>query len=131
MDYPDFEQICLLNTRYAMLFDDRAFEEWIDLFVSDAIFDVRGQEFRGHAGLRQFLETRADADRGKHMPGVPAITRADSGTCAALVDYVYLCSGDTGIRISAGRYHDRLRRDGDRWQFVERRIKLAPGFLPT
>jgi hypothetical protein len=68
------------------------------------------------------------------MPGVPAVigdgSDGQSGHCSVLVDFVYLRRRDSGITISAGRYHDRLRREADRWRFVERRITLAPGFGP-
>ncbi|GAB3348163.1 nuclear transport factor 2 family protein [Amycolatopsis echigonensis] len=122
----DLEGIRRTLDDYHRFHDERRSEEWVALFVPEARYVVHDQEYLGHEGLWRFLvERRSGA--GKHINGVPLVTRLADGLCSAEVDYVGYRRAEGMIVVGGtGRYYDRLRRDDDgRWRFVERRIAGA------
>ena len=54
----DREQIRELYARYAITIDNSRFEDWVDCFTPDGIFEspIYGQ-FAGHAKLREFTQS--------------------------------------------------------------------------
>ena len=58
-----------------------------------------------------------EAARGRHLLSEPLIT-VDGATATATTDYAFVAKNLTVM--SAGRYHDTLRHDGDRWRIASR-----------
>ena len=112
-----------LLAEYCQYLDDGRFDDWIDLFATDAVFVVMGMRKRGRAEIRGFVEPSQQADaRGTHSLSVPLIT-VDGDTPAATVDFAWLSrAGQIG---QIGRYHDTFVRDDDRWRFATREIVFA------
>ena len=106
--------------QYCQLCDDGRFDEWADLYTDDATFSVMGKTYTGRADVKAFIEKgQAPERRGKHLC-FNSIIDIDGDSARAITDYVFI---DKQHAItSAGRYHDRLIRQPDRWRFAERRI---------
>lgn len=106
--------------QYCQLCDDGRFDEWADLYTDDATFSVLGKTYTGRADVKAFIEKgQAPERRGKHLC-FNSIIDIDGDSARAITDYVFI---DKQHAItSAGRYHDRLIRQPDRWRFAERRI---------
>jgi uncharacterized protein (TIGR02246 family) len=113
---------------YCQTLDDGRWDEWADLFAEDVTFAVMGQVHRGRDAVRGFIEPMQGPDaRGRHLLSEPLIT-VDGDTATATTDYCFVTKAFTVQ--SAGRYHDVLVRDGDRWRFKVREIVFL-GDEPT
>lgn len=105
---------------YCQLLDDGRFDEWIDVFTEDVAFAVMGRTLQGRDAVRAFIEPSQQADaRGRHMISEPLI-RIDSDRADVTTDYCFI--GQDLAVSSAGRYHDVVVNDGDRWRISEREI---------
>lgn len=119
----DEEKIRRTLTRYCQLCDDGRFAEWGELFAPDARFCVAGRTHEGRGAIGAFIEAALPPERrGKHMAVSPLIV-VESDEAKAWTDFVFVGRvGDRFAVTSAGRYHDHLRRHGDRWRFTLREI---------
>jgi uncharacterized protein (TIGR02246 family) len=105
---------------YCQTLDDGRFDEWVDLFTDDVVFTVMGHRLLGRAEVRAFIEPTQQADsRGRHMLSEPVID-VDGDTAQATTDYAFVARNHRIL--SAGRYHDVLRHDPDRWRIAAREI---------
>jgi ketosteroid isomerase-like protein len=130
-DISDEEAVRRTITEYALLCDDGRFEEWGDLYTDDAVFTVMGQEHRGPAAIRAFIEKGQPPEkRSKHLCAPPLIDLAGD-EARAHTDFIFVARTATGGYevTSAGRYVDRLVRNPDRWRFAERHITFAENGL--
>lgn len=109
--------------RYCHLCDDGEFEAFAELFDADAVFTVRGREYRGREAIRAFMEAAQGPDaRGKHVLG-QSVVDVDGDAACAVTDYLFVTKA---LAVSsAGRYHDTLRRGDDGiWRFTSREIRF-------
>jgi 3-phenylpropionate/cinnamic acid dioxygenase small subunit len=105
---------------YCQLMDDGRWDEWVGVFTDDVVFGVMGQVCRGPEEVRGFVEPNQQEDaRGRHLLSEPLIT-VDGDAATATTDYAFVAKNMTVM--SAGRYYDTLRDDGDRWRIAEREI---------
>jgi 3-phenylpropionate/cinnamic acid dioxygenase small subunit len=111
---------------YCRFCDDGRFDEWEKLFAPDAVFEVMGEQHKGRAAIRAFIEAAQPPEaRGRHHVTNSLIEFDSDDTASAVSDYIWLGKAGDGYRIgSAGRYHDRFRRDGDNWIFTRRAIEF-------
>jgi 3-phenylpropionate/cinnamic acid dioxygenase small subunit len=119
----DEEEIRRTLARYCQLCDDGRFAEWGELFAPDARFWVAGRGHDGRDAIRAFIEAGLPPERrGKHVATSPLIV-VDGDDARAWTDYVFVGRGLDGLAVTnAGRYHDHLRRHGERWRFTLREI---------
>ena len=105
---------------YCQTLDDGRFDEWAGLFTDDVAFTVMGHRLEGPDAVRAFVEpTQQAADRGRHMLSEPVID-IDGDTARATTDYAFIAQNHRIM--SAGRYHDVLRRESGRWRIAVREI---------
>lgn len=117
----DESDIRRLLAMYCQLIDDGRFDEWIELFTDDIEFVVMGMHQHGHAELRGFIEPSQQADaRGKHMISEPWIEIESATAATATTDFAWVSK--QGAVGQAGRYHDRIVKQNERWQFQRREI---------
>lgn len=123
----DEEGIRKTIAQYCHFCDDGRFEEWADLYTEDATFRVFGIQHTGRDAVRAFIENAQPPEkRGKHIC-FNSVIEIEGPEARAWTDFVFLANvAGTFAITNAGRYHDVLRRDPDRWRFVERRI-VFPG----
>ena len=120
----DKDAIRELLARYCFHFDSGDFDEWIDLFTPDGVFDVGPMgRFAEHVGLRQFLKTVPLTDglpQVKHCV-MNSIVTVDGATATAQSYVVVISAGPPLGLTLAGRYEDRLVKTPHGWRFRERR----------
>jgi uncharacterized protein (TIGR02246 family) len=123
------EEIRALIASYAILFDDKDWERFGELWTEDAAFAVGDQAFEGRAAVLEFLTTcLPDGYSGKHMNSPPLIEVAPDGeTATARTDVVWIAQNFENQIVA--RYRDTLARDGGRWRFRLREEEVVP-FTP-
>jgi 3-phenylpropionate/cinnamic acid dioxygenase small subunit len=115
---------------YCFYFDGGEFDQWLELFTDDCVYDAGHMGMhRGKEGLRALV-----ADVKKTLPpgGKPALKHCVSneivrvtGAEATAQSYVtvYFAKGANEIVPGLiGRYEDRLVKRGGRWLFQSRKI---------
>ena len=125
--WEDKDAIRELLAWYCFHFDAGRFDDWLNLFTEDGVFDVSGVgRFVGRTQLRAFLKNVPVAN------GVPTmkhcvmndIVRVD-GDEATAQSYVLVARHGERLELGvAGRYEDRLRRVDGQWRFMERKAFL-------
>jgi 3-phenylpropionate/cinnamic acid dioxygenase small subunit len=116
-----------LLARYCFHFDSGEFDEWVNLFTEDAVFDVgaRGR-FAGREALRNFVRVIPLTN------GVPGIKHCVmnsivnvEGDRATARSYVVVVQGGEVLSVPvAGRYEDELVKAGGQWRFTNRKVHL-------
>ena len=122
----DREQIRELYARYALYIDSSKFEEWINCFTEDGIFESPSLgKHAGHAALRKFCasyrESCAGAQVRHMMVNVSFDVHGDHahGTCNLI--YFHIKSGKTELT-AVGGYRDELCKLNGNWQFAHRQV---------
>lgn len=126
-----------LTARYAQLWDDRRYDDWIELFVEDATFDWRGRILRGREKIQHVIG-RGNAARppgpGTHIT-TNILAHRHGDDILALADFAYL--GERSGRyehLMAGRTYDVYVLTGT-WKVATRAVRFLgdpppPGFPP-
>jgi 3-phenylpropionate/cinnamic acid dioxygenase small subunit len=119
----DHEDIRRTLALYAQMADNKDATGWSDQFASNGTFHARSGDYTGRAAIRQFAERRfatEPADRHTAHLGTSSVIHVDGDTAEAATDcLVFEQLGDqpwTALR--AGRWHDRLIREGGAWRFT-------------
>ncbi len=130
----------------ALLLDARRFRDWMDLFTEDGSYwvpAVPGQNSpHDQASLfyddRALMKTRVERlehprihvqtppSRTAHLIGNVVIEEADTGSGEFLIGSTVIMVEyrDDVQRVFAGRQHHRLRRQGDTFRIVQKRVDL-------
>jgi hypothetical protein len=109
--------------RYAILFDDKSWDEFAELWTDDAVWAGPGLEFTGKAELMRFLSTCLPPDyNGKHMNSPPLIELLGEDRARALTDVVWITQAFVNQIVA--RYDDSFRLVEGRWLF-ERRTEIV------
>ncbi len=110
---------------YSQLCDDGRFDEWASLFTEDASFVVADRVTEGRSAIRSYMAELQPAEaRGKHVIS-NSLVELDGATAMVTTDYLFVRRDTEGLGIlAAGRYYDRLVRDGRRWLFHRRTITM-------
>jgi 3-phenylpropionate/cinnamic acid dioxygenase small subunit len=115
---------------YSQLLDDGRFDEWAELFTADAVFSVWGTAYTGRDAIRDGIGGMQPEHPGKHV-AFATVVDLDGERARAWTDFVTLADvgpGEWGRSYSvatAARYYDQLVRDGGRWRFARRDIRMA------
>lgn len=138
-----FEEFLIEEAR---LLDERRFREWMALFADDGSYwvpSMPGQKSpHDQASLfyddRDLMKTRIERlehprihvqtppSRTAHLVGNVVIEEADAGNGELLVGSTFIMVEyrDDAQRVFAGRQHHRLRRLGDTFRIVQKRVDL-------
>ncbi len=104
---------------YCLRLEVNAFEEWLDLFTDDAVYEVHRRILTGRAEISAML---SQAPHGVHLPGATRITL--SGDNAEVIQS-YLFIANSNDSWNSGWYHHTLvRRDGG-WKIARTAVKMA------
>lgn len=143
IDRTPFELFLVFEAR---LLDDRRFRDWMDLFTEDGTYWVPAAPGQSgpfeQASLfyddRQLMQTRIDrlehprihvqtpASRTAHIVGNVIVEEADETAGTYLVSSTVMMAEyrQDRQRIFAGRQYHRLRREGDGFRIVRKRVDL-------
>jgi uncharacterized protein (TIGR02246 family) len=121
----DEDRIRRTISEYSQRCDDGRFQEWSELFTEDGRFVVAGNATQGREPIRQMMAAMLPpGSRGKHITS-NTIVDIDGDRAASTTDYLFVRPAPTGpVIVAAGRYRDRLVRDGTSWRFEERSITM-------
>ena len=128
----DYEGIRRALGRYCQLNDDGQFDRWGELFTEDATFRYGDQvEVHGRDEIKAFVSAAQPPEaRGRHVI-MNEIIDVDGDTAEVRADFIFFSPSDGPVlAIAANRYHDRLQRSGDGWQFTEVNISLFGSTTP-
>ncbi len=124
----DREQIRELYARYAITVDNARFDDWVNCFTPDGVFEspVFGK-FPGHDSLRKFTQQYHESWAGgkvRHMMVNVSFDITDdtaTGTCNLI--YFSIKEGTTELS-AVGGYHDTLRKDNGEWRYTHRKVYI-------
>ena len=120
-------------SRYAHCYDDGDVDGWLDTFTKDAKFVAFGAVQEGRDAIAAAIPPSPDHAPAQHMTYNTVVeVDADGENARAWSDFVYLQrQGDVLVPAHAGRYYDRLVREGDTWRFTERSIRMLGNPAPA
>jgi uncharacterized protein (TIGR02246 family) len=124
----DREEIRELYARYALTIDNGAYEDWIDCFTEDGVFESsRLGIHSGREGLRGFTaiyrESLGGAQVRHVITNVTFKLEGEYGTGTCYLVY-YHCKDGRVQQAAVGHYQDTLRKSGGRWRFASRKVSL-------
>ena len=127
------EDIRQLIASYAILYDDKDWEAFAELWTEDAAFIVEDSAFEGRDVMLEFLTNCLPEDYiTKHLCGPSLIEIGPSGdTAKAQTDVVWIAANFENTIV--GRYVDDLVRVDGRWLFRRREevpVPYKPGPPP-
>lgn len=131
----DVDAINQLRARYCHLLDERAWDEFVDLFTPDGSF--RGlAEANGHDELKTFFgKTVPRLGEGFWHFCTNGTIDVDGDRATGRISMEYLSVKQGVSYVSAGHYDDVLVRVGDQWKFKSRDLTfyyfapLTEGFV--
>jgi hypothetical protein len=104
---------------YCLRLEANSFDEWLDLFTQDSIYEVYKLTLRGHAGIREVL---SKAPHGTHIGGPARITitcdRAES-----LQNYLFVATNADEWNV--GWYDRTLVRTANGWKIAHTRVRIG------
>jgi ketosteroid isomerase-like protein len=131
--WEDREQIRELYARYAHTIDNGQWNEWLDCFTEDGVFESsRFGRHAGREGLRRFTaiykESLGGAKPIHMMTNIAFSVNGDVATGGCYLAYFH-CLNGKGVLSAIGHYTDRLRKVGGQWKFESRQV-VVDGALP-
>ncbi len=126
-------EIRRLIAAYCHHYDDQRAVDFAALFAEDAMFTVFGTSRHGRQEIHDHIGTQQPGmPPGQHVTYNSVIeVSADNLTARAWTDFLYMKKIDDGFSITnAGRYHDRLVHESDRWRFASRTIVFLGDPVP-
>jgi len=126
--WEDREEIRELYARYASTIDQGNYEDWIDCFTEDGVFEsARLGRHEGRAGLRKFTEIYAGSLGGAQVRHVITnVTFKIEGAYGTGACYLihFNCKDARVQQAAVGRYSDTLRKSAGRWLFASRKVSF-------
>ena len=108
-----------LLDEYCLRLEVNRFEDWLDLFTADTVYDVFGKSLNGREEVSAML---LQAPHGVHVPGATRI-EIDGDRAEAIQNYLFIPNSDD--RWNAGWYQRTLTRTADAWKIAHTRVKIA------
>ena len=117
---------------YVFLVDRRRYDELVDLFTDDCVFERPDARVEGAAALRDLMAARPAHIATRHLCGLPFFEKVEADEAVA-VTYTVMFLGegtDEGPNEVAGaaglaEFHDLFRRTADGWRIAQRTAKPA------
>lgn len=123
------EEIRELYARYALSIDDGRWEEWVECFTTDGVFESpRFGAFAGRDELRRFVNlyrTSLGGSRARHIvANVSFALEGGRGQGSCSFIYYHVEAGKPQL-VAVGTYRDDLRQENGRWFFARRRVEAG------
>jgi hypothetical protein len=103
---------------YCLRLEVDDFEEWLDLFTHDTVYEVFRRTLTGRDEVREML---SQAPHGLHLGG-PARVTLDGDTAETVQNYLFIGSQDAAWNM--GWYFRTLVRTADGWKISRTRVKM-------
>jgi len=124
----DREEVRALHARYCLTIDTGRYDEWIDCFTEDGVFESpRFGKHSGRDGLKRFALLHKESLGGAqvlHLVSNPAFELdGDSGDGTAYLLYCH-CKDGRVQQSTVGYYTDKLRKTPGGWRFASRQVTI-------
>jgi len=124
----DREQIRELYARYAIYVDNERFDDWVQCFTPDGVFDSpMFGKLAGHDELREFTQSYSrswDGGKVRHMM-VNVSFDIDDDTATGFCNLIYFSLKNGKMEIAAvGAYSDKLHKINGEWRFTYRKVHI-------
>lgn len=103
---------------YCLRLEVNDFEEWLQVFTEDTIYEVFRQTLNGHDEVRAML---SQAPHGLHLGG-PARVTLDGDRAETVQNYLFIGSEDAAWNM--GWYFRTLVRTPDGWKISHTKVKM-------
>jgi 3-phenylpropionate/cinnamic acid dioxygenase small subunit len=127
------DDIRYLVARYSSLWDDRRFDEWIQLFTPAAVFDWRGHLAHGPVAIQRMIgegNTDRPTEPDSHIMANPIIDLGEH-TARVVSDFLYVVARQGRYNIvHAGRAYDQLVVTPQGWRFAARAVRFLGDDAP-
>lgn len=107
-----------LFDEYCLRLEINDFEEWLDLFTDDSVYEVYGRELKGRDEIRALL---SQAPHGVHIGGAARI-ELQGDSAETVQNYQFI--GENPERSNAGWYYRTVVRTSDGWKISHTRVKM-------
>lgn len=103
---------------YCLRLEVNDFEEWLDLFTDDCVYEIFRRQLHGRKEIAEML---SQAPAGIHLGG-PARVEVDGDVAHTVQNFVFI-NAATKER-NGGWYHDTLVRTPDGWKISHLTLKF-------
>ena len=103
---------------YCLRLEVNDFEEWLDLFTDDTVYEVYRRVLTGRDQVRDLL---SKAPHGVHLPGAARIT-LDGDRAETIQNYLFVAAEDAAWNM--GWYHRSLVRTAAGWKIAHTEVKM-------
>lgn len=104
---------------YSLRLELNDFEEWLDLFTDDTVYEVYKLTLRGRKELGDLLSA---APHGTHIGGSARIT-LDGDRAETVQNYLFVSTSTDEWNV--GWYHRTLVRSSGLWKIAHTRVKFG------
>jgi 3-phenylpropionate/cinnamic acid dioxygenase small subunit len=117
-DLLDKHAIRELLDEYCLRLEVNTFEEWLDLFTEDAVYEVYRKVLNGREDIAALL---SKAPHGVHLGGAMRIA-LNGDTAETIQNYVFI--GDDDSFSNNGWYYRTVVRTAAGWRIAHTRVKF-------
>ena len=103
---------------YCLRLEVNPFEEWLDLFTDDTVYEVFRRTLTGRDEVRAML---SQAPHGIHLGGAARIA-IDGDRAETIQNYLFIASEDAAWNM--GWYFRTLVRTADGWKISNTKVKM-------
>lgn len=103
---------------YCLRLEVDDFEDWLDIFTDDTVYEVYRRTLNGRDEVRAMLSLAPD---GVHIGG-PARVTIDGDTAETIQNYLFIGSEDAAWNM--GWYYRTLVRTADGWRIAHTRVQM-------
>ena len=114
-----------LFDEYCLRLEVNDFEEWLDLFTPDAVYDVHRRTLNGRDETRALLSL---APHGVHIGGALRI-ELDGDRAETIQNYAFYA--DDPARSNQGWYYRTVVRTAEGWRIAHTRVKMQKQARPA
>lgn len=111
-----------LLDEYCLRLEVNDFEEWLDLFTDDTVYEVYRRELKGREAVRDML---SKAPHGVHLGGPMRITLASGGDpdrAETIQNYLFIAAEDAAWNM--GWYFRTVVREQGTWKIAHTRVQM-------
>jgi hypothetical protein len=117
-DVADLLAIRGVLDEYCLRLEVNPFEEWLDLFTDDTVYEVFRQTLRGRDEVRNML---SQAPHGVHLGGAARVT-LEGDKAETIQNYVFMA--DDPAFSNNGWYYRTLVRTAGGWKIAHTKVKM-------
>ena len=104
---------------YCLRLELNMFDDWLELFTEDTVYEVYKLALTGH---KEMADVLGQAPHGVHIPGAARIT-IEGDRAETVQNYIFVSTSTD--EWNSGWYHRTLVRSGAGWKIAHTKVKFA------